>query len=89
MIQKGKLKRDNLLLCAVEKLFVFASFKKELCVGGDNLNVLERGGKVKGQGERKPLDDTQRNKTNDQVSEDGDVRGSMGRAGVWVGRCEG
>lgn len=89
MIQKGKLKRDNLLLCAVEKLFVFASFKKELCVGGDNLNVLERGSKVKGQGERKPLDDTQRNKTNDQVSEDGDVRGSMGRAGVWVGRCEG
>lgn len=44
MIQKGKLKRDNLLLCVVEMLFMFASFKKELCVGGDDLNVLEKGG---------------------------------------------
>lgn len=50
MIQKGKLKRDNLLLCVVQMLFMFAYFKRELCVGGDNLNVLERGGKLKGQG---------------------------------------
>lgn len=50
MIQKGKLKRDNLLLCVVEMLFMFASFKKELCVGGDDLNVLERGAKSKVKG---------------------------------------
>lgn len=48
-------------------------------MGGDNLNVLERGGKLKGQGRESHW--TTHRETNDQVSEDGNVRGSTGRAG--------